>query len=108
MAPLDWVAIPAMSELCAKAVLADLYSDGDRESVLCRITRLVYVLRPYSSIPRYLGSIAAASEGREEKSKSGMIYCTSSEDCVLGIDIEVLSTDTFTYQVGTHRASQEL
>lgn len=53
MAPLDWVAIPAMSELCAKAVLADLYSDGDRESVPCRITRLVYVLRPYSSIPRY-------------------------------------------------------
>lgn len=74
MAPLDWVAIPAMSELCAKAVLADLYSDGDRESVPCRITRLVYVLRPYSSIPRYLGSIAAVSEGREEKSKYDLLY----------------------------------
>lgn len=26
-----------------------------------------------------------------------MIYCTSSKDCVSGIDIEVLSTDTSTY-----------
>jgi len=75
VAPLDWVAIPAMSELCAKAVLADLYSDGDRESVPCRITRLVCVLRPYSSIPRrYLGSMAAVSEGREEKSKYDLLY----------------------------------
>lgn len=29
---------------------------------------------PYSSIPRYLGSIAAVSEGREEKSKYDLLY----------------------------------
>lgn len=34
-----------------------------------------------------------------------MIYCTSSEDCISGIDIEVLSTDTFTYLPGRYASS---